>query len=68
MTVLWWILGTLGVLVLLFILLCFLWVSVRADLSAETQVVHVKIGPVRFRIYPAKQKEKKSMKNSMQTF
>lgn len=64
MTVLWWILGTLGVLVLLFILLCFLWVSVRADLSAETQVVHVKIGPVRFRIYPAKQKEKKSKKQA----
>ena len=64
MTVLWWILGILAVLVLLLGALCLLWVSVRADLMAETKVVHVKIGPIRFRIYPENQKAKKEKKRA----
>ena len=64
MTVLYWILGILGVLLLLMGALCLVWISIRADLTTETQVVHVKIGPVRFRIYPEKQRVKKEKKQA----
>ena len=58
MTVLWWILGILAVLVFLLALLCLMWVGVRVSLTPDSQVVDVKVGPIRFRIHPAKKKEK----------
>ena len=64
MTVLWWILGILAVLVILLALLCLMWVGVRVSLTPDSQVVDVKIGPIRFRIYPAKRKEKKAKKQA----
>ena len=64
MSVFWWILGILAALLVLFLLLCLMWVGVRVTLTEDSQVVDVKIGPVRFRIYPAKQKEKKKQKQA----
>lgn len=64
MTVLWWILGILAVLVFLLALLCLMWVGVRVSLTPDSQVVDVKVGPIRFRIHPAKKKEKKAKKQA----
>ena len=67
MTVLWWILGILAVLVFLLALLCLMWVGVRVTLTPDSQVVDVKIGLIRFRIYPAKRKEKKKEAKKTET-
>ena len=64
MTILWWILGILAVLAILLVLLCLMWVGVRVTLTPDSQVVDVKIGLIRFRIYPAKRKEKKKKKQA----
>ena len=64
MTILWWILGILAVLAILLVLLCLMWVGVRVTLTPDSQVVDVKIGLIRFRIYPAKRKEKKEKKQA----
>lgn len=64
MTILWWILGILAVLAILLVLLCLMWVGVRVSLTPDSQVVDVKIGLIRFRIYPAKRKEKKEKKQA----
>ena len=64
MTILWWILGILAVLAILLVLLCLMWVGVRVTLTPDSQVVDVKIGLLRFRIYPAKRKEKKEKKQA----
>lgn len=67
MTILWWILGILAVLAILLVLLCLMWVGVRVTLTPDSQVVDVKIALIRFRIYPAKRKEKKEKKQAKKT-
>lgn len=59
-----WIFGILAVLAILILLLCLSWVGIQVHLTGETQVVDVRIGWIRFRIYPAKRKEKKEKKKS----
>jgi len=64
MEIVLWILGILAVLVLLILLLCLSWIGVRVRLTGGMQVVDVRIGWIRFRIYPARRKEKKEKKKS----
>jgi len=54
-----WILVVLAVLLLLLVLLCLSRVGVTAQLREGEQVLHVRVGLLRFRIYPARQKAKK---------
>lgn len=61
MVVALWILGILAV---LFIAFCLSWVGIHAQLTEGSQVLHVKIGLIRFRIYPAKHKAKKEQKEA----
>ena len=64
MTVLFWILGILAILAGLVLLLCLTTVSVHARLNGDAQVVDVRVGFLRFRIYPAKQKAQKKKKQA----
>ena len=54
----------LGILVVLIIAFCMSWVGIHAQLTEGYQVLHIRIGLIRFRIYPAKRKAKKGQKET----